>query len=378
MSSIFAKKTFLMLPLLASSSVFAYGDLGHLTVCHVAYGLLTPTAKTVVDQMTKGEPFALQCTWPDQVKRIAPWNSTAGYHFINFEDGGYWEPTSLVKPKNKEPFTSPTTGDLLQMALRAQDKLQSLPADKEDQRLCYLRFLGHIAGDSHQPLHSGRGSDSGGNGQTITFDGLSLYPIRNIAQQNCGENIFRPSLNCIVSQTLQIDGKDANGNTIKTFITNNLHALWDDVLVDRIAKSALQMPSDEAFQNRNLLEIYPTFTAKLQAEAKERRDELKALMEDDVLRWVEYANKHRDMAYEPVPASDATSYAKVRTDKISQLIVRGGYHLAGVLNRLFDPATEKYTDARTIKVREIRRAEMNARIALGRNKIDFETQCDKL
>src|SRR5690606_13030246 len=100
------------------------------------------------------------------------WSATAGYHFINFEDGDHWA--------SENPGAFAQGGDMLQEIMIAKEALLDHARSKES-RLCHLRFLGHLAGDSHQPLHVGRAGDRGGNLVLAPLMGLEKYRFK--AQQ---------------------------------------------------------------------------------------------------------------------------------------------------------------------------------------------------
>lgn len=386
-----------ILPFTASNLAFSYGDIGHLSVCQLAYDLVTPKTRTELDKLSQGRPFAEQCSWPDQVKKIPPWSNTANYHFINYEDQKFWEPTDVVTPRGKPSFAAANSGDMLQMSLRARDKLKILNTQtQKNQKLCYLRFLGHLAGDTHQPLHAGRASDFGGNSVKITFDGMAEYPIRNLViilkkdpatgnfiEDNCYKNLFNPSAQCIANQTLQVqkrdqNGKpavDASGNPILTSIENNLHTLWDDGIIEmRTKELGILTPSN--FENRNILDVYKSYTKYLTTVLHDKKSDFKSTAGEDILRWVEFANKYRAFAYDLAGINNTPYYYKSRIELIEALLIRAGTHLAGTLNEIFDPTSSAiFSTARDF--RDARSNELSARIAAGRTTA-FETECDKL
>ncbi len=393
-----SSRTFLMVvsALTVSSRAFCFGDVGHLSVCKLAYDLVSAKTRSALDGIVRSRnAFAEQCVWPDMVKKMKPWNFTGNYHYINYEDGSFWKPTDIIKRKDGSPIATPDSGDMLQMSTRAVEKLSSGQGVSDQQKLCYLRFLGHLAGDMHQPLHTGRGSDYGGNSIKVSFDGIALYPVRslaitikrdaagNIQDDECSKNLFQPSPACVTSETLMVDKKDAAGAVVKdsqgvpvkTFIDNNLHTLWDDGVVDHRVKE-LGISKGPDFDKRNIKDVFVAFAAALSQDARARESDLRAAMNDDILRWVEYSNKFRGLAYDTSGIADNEGYYKARVGIISDLLTRAGYRLAGVLNGIFDPG--KNDGSQSVKgFHDARLREIKARVKAGRT-TEFTTECDKL
>ena len=380
----------------ASTRALCFGDVGHLSVCKLAYDLVSPKTRSALDGIVGSKnAFAEQCVWPDMVKKMKPWNYTGNYHYINYEDGGFWKPTDIVKRKDGSLVATPDNGDMLQMSTRAVEKLATGQGVSGQQKLCYLRFLGHLAGDMHQPLHTGRASDFGGNAVKVTFEGIALYPIRslaitinrdaagNIQDDECSKNLFKPSPACVTSKTLMVVKKDAAGNVIKdaqgasvmTFIDNNLHTLWDDGIIDHRVKE-LGISKGPDFDKRNIKDVSMAFAAALSQDARARESDLKAAMNDDILRWVESSNKFRGLAYDTTGIADNEGYYKARVGIISDLLTRAGYRLAGMLNGIFDPG--KNDGSQSVKgFHDARLSEIKARIK-ARRTTEFTTECDKL
>ena len=74
----------------------------------------------------------------------------------------------MPQGKNYAEVGAPRQGDAV-TALEAYTKtLKSDSATIEEKRLA-LRFIVHIIGDLHQPLHAGDGSDRGGNDVKVNF-----------------------------------------------------------------------------------------------------------------------------------------------------------------------------------------------------------------
>tara|TARA_R110002096_G_scaffold368322_1_gene561542 strand:- start:17 stop:349 length:333 start_codon:yes stop_codon:yes gene_type:complete len=77
-----------------SSSAFAFGQVGHETVCQIAYNELNATAKAEVDRLIGLEPdaanqlFRVGCTWPDKYSQYpSDLNPRGSDHYINLPRG---------------------------------------------------------------------------------------------------------------------------------------------------------------------------------------------------------------------------------------------------------------------------------------------------
>ncbi len=154
-----------MLLFAAVATANAWFDTGHMVVAAIAQKNLTPTAKAEADRLLKvgstekAYDFITAGPWADDVKtkENGPWH----YYDIYFREDG--NPTSL-KPDEEN-------------ALTAIDKFSKILGDKskpDSERADALRFLIHIVGDIHQPLHAVSRvtetepkGDRGGNGFKI-------------------------------------------------------------------------------------------------------------------------------------------------------------------------------------------------------------------
>jgi len=132
----------------------AYGPTGHRVVAELAARHLTPEAKAAVEAILGDDFMAEGATWPDEM-RSSPdtyFSREAGpYHYINLPDGVSYE-DSVKNP----------AGDALTALAKFTATVKDATASPEDKALA-LRFIIHIVGDLHQPLHAGRAEDRGGN-----------------------------------------------------------------------------------------------------------------------------------------------------------------------------------------------------------------------
>jgi hypothetical protein len=137
--------------ILTMNVAFAWGVTGHRAVGLIAERHLTKKAKNKLKTILGPERISMVSTWMDEVRSDSSYDYTADWHWVTIETGKNYD----ASPKNPN-------GDVIQTIERIIIELKSgkLSANKE---LEYLKFLIHLVGDIHQPLHVGCCDDQGGN-----------------------------------------------------------------------------------------------------------------------------------------------------------------------------------------------------------------------
>lgn len=133
-------------------SASGWGDGGHMMVAKIAYDRLNPKAKAEADRLLqlriapasiteKSLSFIDASHWPDDIKPLSAYSYTAEYHYVDqpFTQDGTALPADLPKEEN---------------ALKAMDGfLAALQNGTDEQKAEALRWIIHLTGDLHQPLH---------------------------------------------------------------------------------------------------------------------------------------------------------------------------------------------------------------------------------
>jgi hypothetical protein len=129
----------------------AWGVTGHRAVGLIAERHLTKKAKNNLRAILGQERIAMVSTWMDEVRSDSAYDYSADWHWVTVETGKSYDES----PKNPK-------GDVIQTIERLISELKSgkLTRDREQE---YLKFLIHLVGDIHQPLHVGCCDDQGGN-----------------------------------------------------------------------------------------------------------------------------------------------------------------------------------------------------------------------
>ena len=267
-----ARATTLSLALLGLSTTpsWAWGREGHRLTALVAEAYLTPQTKAEVVELLHSETLADVAPWADEYRVDHP--ETAKWHFVDIPkadatfDRNRDCPVSTTDPKS--PWRDCVTDRILYFEGRLGDTL--LPPSE---RAIALKFLVHLIGDIHQPLHA-MGDDRGGNNIHVTFLGST----------QCG------SYQC------------------------NLHGVWDDSMIEE----------------RGLSE--PKYTALLLQEIKDNHWE--RLDGGQPTAWANISHHYAVDAYAPDGAALMHDYYNEEIKVVDAELALGGLRLARVLNHI--------------------------------------------
>jgi len=139
-----------------------FGPTGHRIVGQIAAAHLSPQAAAAVGDLLGHQTLAEVATWPDDIRSDPNFAGTAPWHYVTIEDGGTYA-TSTKNPK----------GDAVEALRRFIAVSKSSSAKKQD-RVNALKWVVHLVGDLHQPLHVGRGKDRGGNTIEVKWFGEKM------------------------------------------------------------------------------------------------------------------------------------------------------------------------------------------------------------
>lgn len=141
-----------------SIALISWGAKGHRAVATIAEKHLTANTAKVVSVYLKGENMADVSTWADENrdKTTAPW------HYLNLPLGLSYEQfaEAVSKQGNDNVYSA-----ILKVEANLKDKALS-PEQKNES----LKYLIHLIGDAHQPMHVSRAEDKGGNTIQVRFD----------------------------------------------------------------------------------------------------------------------------------------------------------------------------------------------------------------
>lgn len=247
---------FLMFPIKALD---AWGPEGHRIVAIIAQDRLSPDAREIIRKEFSIKNLADVANWADIIKRRDPKPDLK--HYTNIAKGA-WKYNQTRDCPEKKCVT---------------EKIREFERVLSSKRLFYfdrkdaLKFLVHLIGDIHQPMHLGNLADRGGNEIDVLVNGE----------------------------------------------TTNLHALWDNGLIDRGEESLVQ------------------YAEKLDARTTD--EEIKEWTKSYVEHW---SNESRELSLKYGYSLSLTEDGELSNEYLARgrLIVekqlrRAGVRLAHILNR---------------------------------------------
>jgi len=140
--------------------VLAWGMTGHRVTGAIAERHLSKQARRLVRSVLGRETLAEASTWPDFM-RASPdpfWRRAGAYHTVLAPDGRYAN-------------TPPLEGDAATALASFTATLRDRKAPLGDRQLA-LRFIVHIIGDLHNPLHACAADDHCGGDLKVDFLGV--------------------------------------------------------------------------------------------------------------------------------------------------------------------------------------------------------------
>jgi hypothetical protein len=142
---------------------FCWGVTGHRVVAEIAQRHLSSKAKKELRNLIGQETLAQWANWPDFIKSDTThtWDKASKWHYVDLP--GNLGKDEFIAALKKLPGENLYT-QIQAMAAQLKDQTQTV-----ENRQIALRFLVHLVGDLHQPLHVGRDADQGGNKISVSW-----------------------------------------------------------------------------------------------------------------------------------------------------------------------------------------------------------------
>jgi hypothetical protein len=142
----------------------SWGYKGHKTVALIAERHLTPKAAFFASTTLQNQKIDAIASWADEVRSEPGYRHTASWHFLNL-------PLGLDFPAFPQAVKSQAQPNVYTAILSCQATLEDTTGKyNRTQQEEALKFLVHLVGDAHQPMHVSRAEDKGGNTIRVTFD----------------------------------------------------------------------------------------------------------------------------------------------------------------------------------------------------------------
>lgn len=129
--------------------LFGWGKTGHRIVGKVSETYLTKNAKTKIKKLMGHHDISRMTNWADEIKSDPAWKKANNWHWCTI-------------PDDEKYISEKHPGRAVEKIQDFIYTLKNKTASKEEKQIA-LKFLVHIIGDLHQPLHVGNGNDRGGN-----------------------------------------------------------------------------------------------------------------------------------------------------------------------------------------------------------------------
>ncbi len=299
-----------------------FGYEGHQAIGQLARGLLSSPARAAVQAILgDGRSLATIATWPDDLKEatrgrgpLADDEEAARFN-RDFPDNGEWHFVNL--PLGVAGYTDDGTfsgaHDIAHVIRECIDVLEG--TSSRFTKLQALRFLVHLVGDIHQPLHVATG----------------YYKFNRRGQ---------PSL---ITDPAKAKGAidDRGANDLFFTADQELHGYWDTSLVEEIAGKdyhALAATLAAKSADRAWTQAHPAdwatpgdYHAWAERWATDSVKEANAAYAGIEFGRASFDSHHR---LRRIPVTLPDQYAAEQLDRVTVQLVKGGVHLAALLNAI--------------------------------------------
>jgi len=141
----------------------AWGMNGHRIVGQIADYYLTSKARKAVMGVLGTESPAMASTWADFIKSDSTYNYLYSWHYVNLPANLDQNGVFNFLDSYKEASVYSKIPEMIAI-LKNKDKTA-------DEKKLAMRLLIHFIGDLHQPMHTARKEDLGGNKVTVSWFG---------------------------------------------------------------------------------------------------------------------------------------------------------------------------------------------------------------
>lgn len=255
---------------LAAPAAMAWGPVGHALVADIAQQRLDPQASAQVALLLRQQGLTRLdqiASWADNHRKDMP--GTGAWHYVDIplKDRGYVAARDCP------------TGDCIVVKLTEQAKVLADTSAAPKARLRALKWVVHLVGDIHQPLHAEDNHDKGGNTVQVQFFGRgtnlhSVWDGRVINREldlHVGHNysIDRPAVR---KKALQLDASITPAERAKWAPQGRLNQIKSQAidwvnqshrLAQKVAYVDIAKPSGDAWSRRYEARVWPVMETRL-------------------------------------------------------------------------------------------------------------------
>lgn len=168
----------------------AWSKLGHQLVAELAWRHLQPGTRAEIQRLLADEPtptLAGIASWADELRHSDParFKQTSKWHYINAKGGG-----CTFQMERDCPHDACAVGAIERQLHILADRDRPLPERRDA-----LKFVVHLVGDLHQPMHAGDRDDAGGNRYQISL--RTRLPPEAYARQHYADGVMGTNLHAV-------------------------------------------------------------------------------------------------------------------------------------------------------------------------------------
>ena len=141
--------------LIICSYLYGWGNIGHRVIGRVAEDRLSNKAKREIKTIMGHHDLAYLSFWSDEIRSDPNWSHASTWHYATIPDG-----ENYAKGKHR--------GDIIEKIKEFSEIANSSKAQAQERQEA-IKWLVHLIGDLHQPLHVGNGKDRGANSVKIKW-----------------------------------------------------------------------------------------------------------------------------------------------------------------------------------------------------------------
>lgn len=256
---------------LAAPLASAWGPEGHAIVADIAQARLDPAAAAQVTALLKLEGYDRLdqvASWADQHRKEMP--GTAGWHYVDIP---------LAAPAY-EAARDCRQGNCIVAQLEHFTRTLADRSASPQARLEALKWVVHLAGDIHQPMHAVDNDDKGGNTVQVQFFGVgtnlhSVWDgrvIEHALDLQLGPN-YSIDHAAVLARAMELNAKITPADRAEWAPAGSLRTLdprivdWANEshqLAQNVAYTDLRKPSGAAWSERYQAKAWPVIRTRLE------------------------------------------------------------------------------------------------------------------